>query len=163
MSSGCRMELRMDSNWENAGYVHDAVWSAVMASYADEDLSDAVSMTCTELVGNAIKFGVRRYRGEEAVVLRIEGGEEEVQIEIVNEIDPEDHRDLATLEETIQWVRGFQTPFETYLERLKALTSAPPGESRMGLTRIAYEGGGLLDFFVNDNDRLSVSAIIPVE
>ena len=61
----------------------------------------------------------------------------------------------------VQWIRGFQDPFEAYLERLKEVSSQSLDheESGLGLVRIAYEGQSVLDFFVTENHVLAVSAV----
>ena len=62
----------------------------------------------------------------------------------------------------IQWVRGFQDPFEAYVKRLREIAkkSLDDKESGLGIVRIIYEGQVDLDFFVTDKDLLTVSAIL---
>jgi len=62
------------------------------------------------------------------------------------------------------WIRSYQSPFQAYLERLKLVASQPmeDEESGLGLVRIAYEGEAIIDFFVDDNDTLSISALFPL-
>jgi hypothetical protein len=61
----------------------------------------------------------------------------------------------------IQWIRGFQDPFEAYVERMKIVSAQPysNGESGLGLTRIAYEGRSVIDFYVDEGNVLAVSAV----
>ena len=60
-----------------------------------------------------------------------------------------------------QWIRGHQDPFEAYLSRLQEVSvqELENRESGLGLVRIAYEGQSVLDFFVDDRNVVSVSAI----
>jgi hypothetical protein len=72
---------------------------------------------------------------------------------------------LSRLDQTIQWIRGYQDPFEAYIERIKEVSKKPlkDMESGIGLVRIAYEGKALLDFFVGDNNVLNVSVVSNIE
>ena len=72
---------------------------------------------------------------------------------------------LSKLDKRIQWIRSFQDPFEAYIERIKEVSKKPlhDKESGIGLVRIAYEGNALLDFFVNDNSTVNVSAVTNIE
>jgi len=90
---------------------------------------------------------------------------ESIIIEVFNPIDKSSIKNLSKLDKTIQWIRGFQDPFEAYIERLKDVSKKPlhDKESGIGLVRIAYEGNALLDFFVSDNNILNVSAIANLE
>jgi len=67
---------------------------------------------------------------------------------------------LRRLDETIQWIRGYQSPFEAYVEKLKEVsTGENQGESGLGLVRIAYEGQSILDFYVDEQNMLAMSAV----
>ena len=72
---------------------------------------------------------------------------------------------LSELDRTIQWVRGFQAPFEAYIARMKAISREPLDidKSGLGLVRITYEGRAILDFYLDENDTLSVSAVSDME
>jgi len=72
---------------------------------------------------------------------------------------------LSELDRTIQWVRGFQAPFEAYIARMKAISREPLDnvKSGLGLVRITYEGQAILDFYLDENDTLSVSAVSNLE
>jgi len=72
---------------------------------------------------------------------------------------------LSKLDKTIQWIRGYQDPFEAYIERIKEVSKKPLNdmESGIGLVRIAYEGNALIDFFVAENNMLNVSVVSNLE
>ena len=83
---------------------------------------------------------------------------------VIVEVRAPAHRDpvkLRKLDESIQWIRGYQSPFEAYVEKLKQVSAQPyaPGESGLGLARIAYEGQCVLDFYVDETDVLAMSAV----
>ena len=121
-------------------------------------------MIVSELIENGIKYG--HFMMENKVLtVEINVKNESIIIEVFNPIDKSSIKDLSKLDKTIQWIRGFQDPFEAYIERLKDVSKKPlhDKESGIGLVRIAYEGNALLDFFVSDNNILNVSAIANLE
>ena len=86
-------------------------------------------------------------------------------MEVTNPFDESCRADLETLDRLVQWIRGHQDPFEAYLEKLEEVSRKPLQDetSGLGLARIAYEGGALLDFFVDERNFLNVSAFAALE
>jgi hypothetical protein len=86
----------------------------------------------------------------------------EVTIEVQNRVAADDVQ-LRRFDRAIQWLRGFQDPFEAYVERLKLVSaeSYRGGQSGLGLARIAYEARCLVDFWVDERGTLAVSAVYP--
>ena len=84
-----------------------------------------------------------------------------ILIEVKNQIKDSELEHLRRLDAKIQWIRGYQNPFEAYVEKLKEISNKTlaEGESGLGLVRIAYEGQSILDFYVNENNLLAVSAV----
>jgi hypothetical protein len=82
-------------------------------------------------------------------------------VEVKNQIKDSELEHLRRLDAKIQWIRGYQNPFEAYVEKLKEISNKTlaEGESGLGLVRIAYEGQSILDFYVNENNLLAVSAV----
>ena len=80
-------------------------------------------------------------------------------------MDEAAHDHLKRLDRTIQWIRGYQDPFLAYTERIRAVSKRPlrDKESGLGLVRIAYEGKSILDFFLDDDNILNVSAVSILE
>lgn len=117
-------------------------------------------MIACELVENAIKYGNAR-KGREEVVLYLKLADERVLVQVTNPVNEKSRRDLRELDKTIQWARGFQDPFEAYVERVRAISSEPleMSKSCLGIVRIAYEGRAALDFYIDEDGSLSVSAV----
>jgi len=70
-------------------------------------------------------------------------------------------RQLQELDKTIQMIRGFQDPFEPYLIKLQeAIDNSSSNEANgLGLARIAYETGAILDFYVSEENILNLCAV----
>ena len=68
---------------------------------------------------------------------------------------------LNELDRIIQWIRGFQDPFEAYIDRLQTVAqkSLTDKESGLGIVRVAYEARAILDFFVTADNMLTVAAV----
>jgi hypothetical protein len=128
------------------------------------DAVDALQMVVCELTENAVKYG--SFRGdapEISVMLSIQP--RVVTVEVKSPVGQIDDETVGRLDYTIQWIRGYQDPFEAYLERVKEVSAQhiTNTESRLGLVRIAYEGHSILDFYVNDENILAVSAMYPLD
>jgi hypothetical protein len=123
------------------------------------DVVEAVSMVSSELLENAVKYGI--YGLDDTIEYRLNIGKGDIVVEVKNPMDHSVASHLNKLDETIQWIRGYQNPFEAYVKKLKEVSTKFLLErgSRLGLVRIAYEGQSILDFFLEQDSILSVSAI----
>ena len=157
---GQRLQLRIRPEWDAVKAAWDPSMSLFIEAGFSRDVSYGLCMSAQELLENAVKYGHFQDLDRDVIELSLDIGDRAVTIEVKNPVD-EDPRRLKRLDDTIQWVRGYQNPFEAYVERMKEVSSQPytPGQSGLGLTRIAYEGQCILDFFVDDQNTLAVSAV----
>lgn len=123
------------------------------------DVIYGLCMAAQELLENAVKYGSYT-RAEDRIELAVDAGQADVIIEVKHPV-ARDPSQLRRFDESIQWIRGFQSPFEAYVERLKNVSAQPyeTGKSGLGLARIAFEARCILDFYVDENDILAVSAV----
>jgi hypothetical protein len=123
-----------------------------------DDEAYQLSMVAQELLENAVKYGA--FSGAERIGLGVRMGSEDVTVEVKSRVGVDD-ANLRRFDQMIQWIRGYQDPFEAYVERLKQVSARPysHGESGLGLARIAYEGRCALDFYVDEGNVLAVSAV----
>ena len=154
-----RLDLRLKPDWDTV----KGAWTDCTRLFDEhgltQDVSYALSMTAQELLENAVKYG--RYSNDaDAIELSVKVGTGDITIEVRNPVDVT-AVNLKTFDATIQWIRGYQNPFEAYVERLKDVSAQPfaPGRSGLGLTRVAFEGQCILDFYVNESNILAVSAV----
>ena len=151
------VEIQLSPEWDAV----KACWDDCVRQFAqrglDEDLAYGLSMATQELLENAVKYGA--FQPGDRILLTLEFSRGEVLIEVRSPAHP-DPQQLKKLDDTIQWIRGYQNPFEAYVERLKAGSARPyeSGESGLGLARIAYEGRCILDFYVDAQGHLALSA-----
>ena len=152
------LDLGIEPEWDAVKAAWDPCRAMLARAGVGEDESYQLAMVAQELLENAVKYG--SFRGGERVALELRVLPEEVTVEVKSRVGVDDAH-LRRFDQTIQWVRGFQDPFEAYVERMKIVSAQPyaQGESGLGLTRIAYEGRCLIDFYVDGENTLAVSAV----
>jgi len=153
-----KLELRVSPDWAAVQTAWEPCRSALVRAGLGEDEAYQLAMVSQELLENAVKYGA--FREGEAVALAVRVAPNDVTIEVKNRVGV-DEAHLRRFDQVVQWIRGFQDPFEAYVERLKLVSARPyaHGESGLGLTRITYEGRCALDFFVDESSVLAVSAV----
>jgi len=124
------------------------------------DILDAISMVSSELVENAVKYGTFP-QAPGTIEYKLKVNKTDITIEVKHPVDDTVGKHLNRLDEIVQWIRGYQNPFEVYVKKLKEVStkSFADDESCLGLVRIAYEGQSILDFYLDRDNTLSVSAI----
>ena len=154
-----RFELKLVPDWDTVKSTWDDCHRFLSEHGLDNEQAYALCMTAQELLENAVKYG-----GFTNATQRVELTIHMDQRSVTIEVKAPAHRDpvkLRKLDESIQWLRGYQSPFAAYVEKLKQVSAQPyaPGESGLGLARIAYEGQCVLDFYVDETDVLAMSAV----
>jgi hypothetical protein len=155
--------LSLRPDWEEVDALGGKCMDFLKGEGLDPDAQNALSMVACELAENGIKYG--HFDGtKENVRVSLEVLPTQVTVTVSNPVTQEESETLAILDHTVQWIRGFQDPFQAYLERLRDVSSQSllSTESRLGLVRIAYEGQSTLDFFVGADGILVVSATFPM-
>jgi hypothetical protein len=150
------LSFKIQPSWEELDFIRDELEKFLSVQSFNKDEINSMIMTCSELAENAIKYG-HHENDADKVEIYIDVYPKEVIIEVKNKIHNVDNDELRTLDENIQWIRGFQNKYEAYIEKLKHV-QAKGLKSGLGLARIAYEGQCILDFYVNENDILAISA-----
>ncbi len=151
------MELRPE--WDAIHSAWDPCDRLLRGNGLGRDEAYGLCMVARELLENAVKYG-RYVDGRPPIGLTVEVGPGEVIVEVKSPVGV-GSEDLREFDRTIQWIRGFQDPFEAYVERLKLASAMAFGTAKggLGLARIAYEGRCAVDFYVDPEDTLAVSAV----
>jgi two-component sensor histidine kinase len=159
-ASKSELDLLVSSDWGEVGRVNEAVAEFLESCGLPPETVSQCTMVVCELVENGIKYGCfDKDRSTVRVITRVSRGS--ISVQVVNPVGSRSQVYLKELDRTIQWVRGFQAPFEAYIARMKAISREPleADKSGLGLVRITYEGRAVLDFFLDENETLSVSAV----
>lgn len=152
--------MSIKPEWDNIEAVRGKAESFLKSNKLHEEIIDAIIMNISELLENAIKYGnYNNYINE--IIASIVISDRDITVEVKSPVKDEDDMHFRRLDRIIQWVRGYQNPFEAYIEKLKEISHQPLDDSQsgLGIVRIAYEGQSIIDFFVNDNNIISVSAV----
>jgi len=158
------MKLIVDPNWDEIERVRNESNEFLRTHPLSDDTVYALTLVISELIENGIKYGVFK-SPENKVIVSIYVGPSIITVEVTNPVDETTYNHLRRLDRTIQWIRGHQDPFEAYIERLREVSKKPlhDKESGLGLVRIAYEGKAILDFFLEEDNILNVSAVSNLE
>lgn len=153
-----RLKLEFPPEWDAIQTAWDPCMAHLSNHGLDADVAYALCMVTQELLENAVKYGV--FTPEQTIRCSVSPDRETVTIEVRTPLDGNLDR-LRRLDEMIQWIRGFQNPFEAYVERLKVASAQPytSTESGLGLVRVAYEGQCILDFYIDESNVLAMSAV----
>jgi hypothetical protein len=151
------LTFKIRPDWQEIERVNTETHEFLSATSLPESAVDTYTMIICELLENGIKYG----RKDEIMEVMVSISEHQVSIRVANKVDRADYPHLQALDRTLQRIRGVQNPYQAYLERVGEISREPLGEARscLGLVRIAYEGNASLDFILEDDDTLNVSAV----
>jgi hypothetical protein len=154
----------MEPDWAQIGKTSEEGLRFLASHGIAAPVAEALHMVISELLENSLKYGSYA-SGDDGVTISIRLTATQIIVEVTNPFDESCRADLETLDRLVQWIRGHQDPFEAYLEKLEEVSRKPLQDetSGLGLARIAYEGGALLDFFVDERNFLNVSAFAALE
>ncbi|HTZ50732.1 MAG TPA: ATP-binding protein [Spirochaetia bacterium] len=154
------LDLRVKADWAEMGRVNEEAGGFLAACGLGAEAVQMYTMVVCELVENAIKYGVF-VDEEDRIEVHVTVSPVSVSVQVTHHCQVTGGPALGDLDRTVQWLRSYQAPFEAYVARMKAISREPldADKSGLGLARITYEGRALLDFYVDENSRLSVSAV----
>lgn len=153
-----RIEVPILPEWRNVDLLRTSILSCLAAIFQSDDFCHTVSMVAGELIENAIKFG--DWQSDEGCFrLHVRGDGDDLDVEVSNPYAAgSDAPDLVKA--IIVKLNGYPSAKEAYTARLHELAAMPlgAGESRLGLLRIAYEGGCSLHASIHPGNVLRVVA-----
>jgi len=154
----------IDPEWDEIEQVSRESVQFLSSNQVDDDTVQTFNMVICELIENSLKYGDFS-SAKKKVDIEVSIEKRMATVEVKNPFKEDMRPHLERLDKMIQWIRGFQDPFQAYLEKLKEISRKPldDEESGLGLARIAYEGQAIIDFFVGDDDQLNVSAVSDIE
>lgn len=157
-------ELRARPDWAEMNRVYKETNDFLTGQGLSSEAINKYTMVVCELVENGLKYGsFGDGFGEVNVNVKID--DQTIMVQVTNPISQDSESHLVELDKTIQKVRGYQDPFEAYIERMRAISMEPLENARscLGIVRVTYEGQSVLDFFVDEDNTLSVSAVARIE
>jgi hypothetical protein len=153
------LTLRIKPEWDEIEQVRNSCKQFLLSHSLSQSIVDALTMVASELSENAVKYG--SYRDDAGIDISVTVDRKLIIVEVKNPIGDNGVPFLRHLDETIQWIRGYQDPFESYIIKLRQISSKAlqDMECGLGLVRISFEGRSILDFYVTEDNILNVSAV----
>jgi hypothetical protein len=154
------LEITIPPNWDDIERIRAETEGFLRSKGFGDEVITTLLMVSSELAENAVKYGnFSRSPGNITHCVDVASGH--ITVEVRHPTRVEDTFHLARLDREIQRIRGFQNPFEAYLQKVREVSAREmhDRESGLGLVRIAYEGQSILDFFLDDGGVLCVSAV----
>jgi hypothetical protein len=150
------IDLPVRNHWENVDLLRTSILNCFTAIFSEIDGVHAFATVAAELLENAIKYG--RFQDPAAKLhLRVWGDDGSAFVEVEHPVD-RDSDDVHELLRTLEWLKTFPSAEHAYRAKLLEAATATTGVSRLGLARIAYEGGCELRA-VLDGDVLRVTSV----
>ena len=138
------LEVPVRGEWRNVDLLRTSVQNCFNAAFSNIDGCHAVSMVTGELLENAVKYG--DWDASEDRICRLAVvGKESTAVVSVSSPAVRESRQVAELIDTLNWIESYTSPAEAFRSRLLQIADEaaqnPSLASRLGLVRIAYEGG----------------------
>jgi hypothetical protein len=112
-------------------------------------------MVVEELLKTCMQYSGFR-SSQEKMRVQIEVSKDKIIFEVSSPINGVPKRQLEELDKTIQFIHGYQDPFEAFL-KLKAASSN--GSNGLTLAKLSHEGNTTIDFFVGEDNIINLSAV----
>lgn len=153
------IDLPVRNHWENVDLLRTSILNCFTAIFSEVDGVHAFATVAAELLENAIKYG-RWQDTASKLHVRVWGDDDSAHVEVEHPCDPTSE-DVHELLRTIEWLKTFPSAEQAYRAKLLEAATASAGVSRLGLARIAYEGGCELRAAI-DGETLRVTSIARV-
>jgi hypothetical protein len=126
----------------------------------DPALISATTMSVTELIENALKYGTLTPDGKD-IIFNLNVDEKMIRIEVINGVRSQ--HDVEHVKNIVNHINSSDDPEQLYIQRLKELIENPKfGVSQLGLYRISYEGQFDIDYQF-ENGVLTIKAVRAIE
>lgn len=125
---------------------------------SDKTVNDQ-TIILKELILNGMRNG-RFTPSRNNMTVEFNIGKDAITVAVKNPTDEACLERLKQLDKTIQFIRGYQDPFEAYLLMKKNASSKTSSfkANGLGLARICWERKAVIDFFVGEDRSLTLSA-----
>ena len=146
----------------------DRLMEKIIALLKAYNCSDDFTRTQIEIIEQLIErgshFGMKNTEDPEMMLcLSIEGGG--ITVEVKVKVAESDNDKLEDLDRTIQRIRGCHAPFRPHMANFRQAHSHSKNNSMNGfeLSRLVFDAGVDVDFYVNEEDILNLFAVRNLE
>jgi hypothetical protein len=132
------IDFPVRGEWENVDQVRLSLQSCIATLFQNVDHRDILAMVAGELLENAVKYAHRTHE-HTMFRLKIWGALGDIAyVQVSNPVDDEAARRVL---DAIENIRSATSVADSYYQRMREIASRQSTLSRLGLLRIAYEGG----------------------
>ena len=122
--------------------------------FSDEEVQEQI-IILEELLKTCMQYSGCR-SSHEKMRIQIYVSSDKITFEVSSPISGIQKKQLEELDKIIQFIHGYQDPFEAFL-KLKGTSGN--GSKGLALAKLAYESKATLDFFVSEDNIINMSAI----
>jgi hypothetical protein len=151
------LELNLNANGSEFEKVLRASNSFFNTHGISKKISNEQTMVLTKLTKFLALYG-RNKRSDDKIKIQINIENDKIIIEAIKSASTMDFDQIEKLEEVIQFIRGFQDPFEAFTKLKKEIIENYNSDTLLEIAKIACEGDAFVDFFV-DEKMLNLSSI----
>jgi len=141
------IELKFGPRWKYIACVRGFIQNFLAISIVDQAKADKIAMAASELLENAVKYASH---DDTHIVIKVAPGTEKISIAVENSASPDS---IKTLREVYEKINSGD-PLQVYVAQMKEAAVRSDGKSHLGLARIRYETGGLLELHIEDKKVL---------
>jgi hypothetical protein len=142
------IELKFGPRWKYIAVVRAFIQNFLAVSFSDDARADKIAMAASELLENAVKYAI----GEETRVrVGLSTKDGDVEISVSNKASPEAIEGLKSVWDKV--MSG--DALAAYIEMMRQAATRSDGKSQLGLVRIRYETGGVMELQV-EGDRITI-------
>ena len=145
----------LDSNGNEIEKYRGKISEFLKLHGVSDEVIEKQIMIVKELLKSCVRYSGFKVK-QQKMTVQIHIRKNKITVEVSNPINGIQNKKLERLDKTIQFIRGYQDPFEAYL-KLKAISGNRSNE--LALAKLAYEGKTVLDFFVGEDNIMNMSAI----
>lgn len=145
------VELAVPPVWGRVRDVHEALLHTARAVGLTENCAEALGVAASELLENAIKYGIYA-SSEQTIALVVHMASEAARVVVTNPIDPSSEH-VQRLRSAVARLSESNSPLDAYLGRMKEILEEEPAASQvvprapslshrsgLGIFRVAHEG-----------------------
>jgi hypothetical protein len=151
------IDFPVRGEWENVDQVRLSLQSCIATLFQNVDLRHVLAMVAGELLENAVKYA---HRADDHTMFRLKIWGAIGDVAFVQVANPVDEASARLVLDAIASIRTSDSIGDSYFQRMREIASRPSRLSRLGLLRIAYEGGCELSGELSDG-VLTITAAIP--
>jgi hypothetical protein len=147
------IEIRFGPRWKYISPARIFIQNFVAIALSDQAKADAVAMSASELLENAVKYGA----GEDThCVIQAFPDTGEIHASVSNQATEQGAKEVLGLYKKI--MTG--DPLEAYIVQMREAATRSDGKSQLGLARIRYETGADIKLEVTPENRVTITIIV---